>query len=74
MKPDFTTRRGIDAEIMRLRRVISECETEGCDPLLIGMIGADIEALRKMKEPMLHPWEKARPQHEASLLRYGVTI
>ena len=78
MKPDLTTRRGIDAEIMSIRRTISRIEDEEKDPLvagfIIGLFERDIRELREMREAIQKPWEKPRPIAEASLVRYGVTV
>lgn len=78
MKPDFTTRRGIDAEIMSIRRTISRIEDEEKDPLVagftIGLFERDIRELREMREAIQKPWEKPRPNVEKSLTSFGVGI
>lgn len=71
MKNDFTTRRGIDEQIMQLRRMLKLHED---DYDQVQEIGYEIEKLRNLKESMLHPWEKPRPVNEASLSRYGAIV
>lgn len=63
-----TTRRDIDAEIMRLRRMLSLHED---DYDQVQEIGEDIVRLRTLKESMIRPWERVRPSNEVGLDRYG---
>ena len=71
MRPDITTRRGIDEQIMQLRRMLKLHED---DYDQVQEIGYEIEKLRNMKESMHHPWEKPRPLAESSLMSFGVGL
>lgn len=72
MKPDLTTRRGIDAEIMNLRRQISKLPEDAIGEICI--ISENIQQLKEHREALAKPWEKPRPAIESSLTSFGVGI
>jgi len=72
MKPDLTTRRGIDAQIMNLRRQISKLPEDAIGEICL--LSENIQQLKEQREALAKPWEKPRPTNEASLSGYGVTV
>ena len=72
MNPDLTTRRGIDAQIMNLRRQLSKLPDDAIGELCI--IFENLEVLREKRELLLKPWEKPRPDDERSLTTFGVGV
>lgn len=65
MKPDFTTRRGIDAQIMNLRRQLSKLPEDAIGEICI--LSENLEVLREKREALAKPWEKPRPAIESPL-------